>query len=161
MQSITLTPIGVVRSPFHEPSGMPIQTVAAQGSAGTVELAPRYVGGLKDLDEFSHLWLLVHLHRTQGYALEVMPFMDTQLRGVFATRAPRRPNPVGLSLVRLVRVEGCTLYVEELDLLDGTPVLDIKPYVPRLDQRPAERIGWFEEHVRKVFATRADDRFGS
>jgi len=86
--------------------------------------------------------------------------MDTQPRGVFATRSPRRPNPIGLSVVRLVRVEGATLHIEEVDLLDGTPVLDLKPYVPLLDQRPAERIGWFAQNVHKVYDLRADDRFG-
>ncbi len=94
----------------------------------------------------------------QGYALEVTPFMDTRPHGVFATRSPRRPNPIGLSIVRLVRVEGATLHIEEVDLVDGTPVLDIKPYVPQLDDRKAERIGWFAENVHKVYDLRADDR---
>jgi tRNA (adenine37-N6)-methyltransferase len=159
MQALAFTPIGIIRSPFQEPTGMPIQTVAAQGAAGTLELEPQFAGALKDLHEFSHLWLLVHLHRSAGFALDVTPFMDDQSHGVFATRAPRRPNPIGLSLVKLVRVEGCTLQLEELDVLDGTPVLDIKPYVPRLDRRSAERIGWFKDNIQKVFDTRADDRF--
>jgi len=158
MQPITYTPIGIVRSPFATLPGMPIQTVAAQGVAATVELDPSYAAGLRDIEGFSHLLIISHLHLMQGYALEVTPFMDTQTHGVFATRSPRRPNPIGLSIVRLIRVEGATLHIEEVDLLDGTPVLDIKPYVPQFDDRATERTGWFATNVHKVYATRADDR---
>jgi len=158
MQAITYTPIGVIRSPFTTLAGMPIQTVAATGVAATVELDPRYAAGLRDIDGFSYLLLITHLHLMQGFALEVTPFMDTQPHGVFATRSPRRPNPIGLSIVRLVRVEGATLHIAEVDLVDGTPVLDIKPYVPQLDDRAAEHTGWFAENVHKVHQVRADDR---
>jgi tRNA-Thr(GGU) m(6)t(6)A37 methyltransferase TsaA len=158
MQAITYLPIGVVRSPFTTLAGMPIQTVAAAGVAATIELDPSYAAGLTDIDAFSYLLVISHLHLMQGYALEVTPFMDTQPHGVFATRSPRRPNPIGLSIVRLVRVAGTTLHIEEVDLVDGTPVLDIKPYVPQLDDRTAERIGWFAENVHKVYHVRADDR---
>jgi|SRR5579859_5582039 len=158
MQTISYTPIGVIRSPFTTLAGMPIQTVAAQGIAATVELDPAYAAGCKDLEEFSYVLLLTHLHQMQGFALEVTPFMDTRPHGVFATRSPRRPNPIGLSIVRLVRVDGATLHIEEVDLVDGTPVLDIKPYVPQLDNRDAERTGWFAENVHKVYQVRADDR---
>jgi len=158
MQTITYSPIGVVRSPFTTLAGMPIQTVAAAAIAATIELEPSYAAGLRDIDAFSYLLIISHLHLMQGYALEVTPFMDTQTHGVFATRSPRRPNPIGLSIVRLVRVEGATLHIEEVDLVDGTPVLDIKPYVPQLDDRAAERIGWFAANVHKVYAVRADDR---
>jgi tRNA-Thr(GGU) m(6)t(6)A37 methyltransferase TsaA len=158
MQAITCTPIGVVHSPFAQLAGMPIQTVAAQGVAATIELDPSYAAGLRDIEGYSHLLLITHLHLMQGFALEVTPFMDTQPHGVFATRSPRRPNPIGLSIVRLVRVEGATLHIEEVDLVDGTPVLDIKPYVPQLDDREAARTGWFAENVYKVHQVRADDR---
>ena len=158
MQTITYTPIGMVRSPFTTLAGMPIQTVAAKGIAATIELEPSYAAGLRDIDAFSYLLIITHLHLMQGYALEVTPFMDTQTHGVFATRSPRRPNPIGLSIVRLMRVEGATLHIEEVDLVDGTPVLDIKPYVPQLDDRVAERIGWFAANVHKVYEVRADDR---
>ena len=107
---------------------------------------------------FSYLLLLTHLHLMHGFALEVTPFMDTQPHGVFATRSLRRLNLIGLSIVRLVRVEGATLNIEEVDLVDGTPVLDIKPYVPQLDDRNAEGTGWFAENVHKVHEVRADDR---
>ena len=159
MDPVAFTPIGVVHSPYSEPAGMPIQTVAAQGVAGTVLLDPAYAAGLKDIGGFSHLWLVVYLHRMQGYALEVTPYMDDKPHGVFATRSPRRPNPIGLSLVRLVRIEGATLHIEDIDLLDGTPVLDIKPYIPRLDDRAAERTGWFAANVHKVSQVKADSRF--
>jgi tRNA-Thr(GGU) m(6)t(6)A37 methyltransferase TsaA len=158
MQAITYTAIGVIRSPFTTLAGMPIQTVAATDVAATVELDPRYAAGLRDIDGFSYLLLITHLHLMQGFALEVTPFMDTQPHGVFATRSPRRPNPIGLSIVRLVRREGATLHIEEVDLVDGTPVLDIKPYVPQLDDRAAEHTGWFAENVHKVYQVRADDR---
>ena len=158
MQTLTYTPIGVVHSPFTALAGMPIQTVAAAGVAATIELEPIYAAGLRDIEGFSYLLIISHLHLMQGFALEVTPFMDTQPHGVFATRSPRRPNPIGLSIVRLVRVEGATLHIEEVDLLDGTPVLDIKPYVPQLDDRAAERIGWFAANVHKVYEVRADDR---
>ena len=158
METITYTPIGVIHSPFTTLAGMPIQTVAATGVAATVELDPSYAAGLTDIDGFSYLLLITHLHLMQGFALELTPFMDTQPHGVFATRSPRRPNPIGLSIVRLVRVEGATLHIEEVDLVDGTPVLDIKPYVPQLDDRVAERIGWFAANVHKVHEVRADDR---
>jgi tRNA-Thr(GGU) m(6)t(6)A37 methyltransferase TsaA len=158
MQMISYTPIGIVRSPFAGLAGMPIQTVAAKGVAATIELEPSYAAGLRDIDDFSHLLVISHLHLMQGYALEVTPFMDTQTHGVFATRSPRRPNPIGLSIVRLMRVEGATLHIEEVDLVDGTPVLDIKPYVPQLDDRATERTGWFAANVHKVHEVRADDR---
>ena len=158
MQAITYTPIGVIRSPFTTLEGMPIQTVAATGVAAAVELDPRYAAGLRDIDGFSYLLLITHLHLMQGFALEVTPFMDTQPHGVFATRSPRRPNPIGLSIVRLVRREGATLHIEEVDLVDGTPVLDIKPYVPQLDDRAAAHTGWFAENVHTVHQVRADDR---
>jgi tRNA-Thr(GGU) m(6)t(6)A37 methyltransferase TsaA len=159
MKPILYTPIGIVHSPFTAQAGMPIQTVAAQGIAGTIELDPAFAAGLRDVDGFSHLWLVVHLHQIHGYALEVTPYLDDQPHGVFATRSPCRPNPIGLSIVRLIRVEASILYIEDLDLLDGTPVLDIKPYLPLFDQRETDQIGWFSATIQHVQTVRADDRF--
>ncbi len=159
MTTIIYKPIGIIHSPYTDPAGMPIQAAAAQGVAGTVEVHPEFCAGLKDLDGFSHIILLYHFHRSQGYALEVKPFMDDAPRGLFATRAPRRPNPIGLSIVRLVRVEGCTLHVEDVDILDGTPLLDIKPYVPAFDNRGAERIGWLSTKVAGMHRKKSDHRF--
>lgn len=146
---IVYRPIGVVRSPFSEAEGMPIQPSRARGIRGTVELAPEYAEGLEDLEGFSHAVLLCHLHRSRGFALKVVPFLDDTPRGVFATRAPRRPNPIGLSVVRLVSVEGNRITFEGVDLIDGTPVLDIKPYVPEFDEREEIRLGWLEEARRR------------
>lgn len=126
--AITLRPIGVVRSPFTDTVGMPIQTVAAQQAAGQVQVHAEFVPGLRDIEGFDYLILLTHLHRAVE-KLEVTPFMDTTSHGVFATRAPARPNRIGLSIVQLVRREGAVLHFLGNDMVDGTPVLDIKPYV--------------------------------
>ncbi len=159
MDAITYTPIGVVHSPFTTLEGMPLQTVAAQGIPGTVDLEPAFRKGVQDLEAFSHLILLTHLHRMTGYALEVTPYLDDQPHGIFATRSPRRPNPLGLSVVRLIATEEGRLLIEDVDLLDGTPLLDLKPYVPAFDARETARIGWFAGRVDRVHTTRADDRF--
>jgi tRNA (adenine37-N6)-methyltransferase len=151
--------IGSVRSPFTSLAGMPLQTVAAAGVAGTVELEEEFAPALRDLAAFSHAWLLCDLHRSSGFEVEVVPYLDDQPRSLFATRSPRRPSPIGLSLVRVVGVEGPVLHVEELDLLDGTPVLDIKPYVPLFDARETTRIGWFGEAAARVFDVQSDARY--
>ena len=159
MQGLTYFPIGIIRSPFKEINGMPIQAKGAEGIPGRVELDKEFVAGLKDLQGFSHVFLIYHFHLSEGYSLEVKPFLDDQDHGVFATRAPRRPNPIGISIVRLVRVDGHTLHIEDVDVVDGTPLLDIKPYVPEFDVRPAERIGWFSGKADLVKEARADERF--
>jgi tRNA-Thr(GGU) m(6)t(6)A37 methyltransferase TsaA len=159
MQEIRYRPIGVIHSPFKQTKGMPIQPPGARGVAGTVEVSPEYGDGLKDLDGFSHIFLLYHFHLSQGYSLTVKPYLDDSLRGVFATRAPRRPNAIGISVVRLVEIEGCTLHIEDLDIADSTPLLDIKPYVPEFDSREAERIGWLAGKAEKAAEVGADERF--
>ncbi len=159
MPEIRYMPIGVIHSPFKDIKGMPIQTAGARGVAGTVKIEPRYGDGLKDLQGFSHIFLIYHFHLSQEYSLMVKPFLDDTLRGVFATRAPRRPNTIGLSVVRLVRVEGCTLHIEDVDIVDGTPLLDIKPYVPEFDVRKVERIGWLANRVDRAAEMEADERF--
>jgi len=156
---IEYTPIGIIHSPFKEPVGMPIQPTGAAGVEGTVEVFEDFRAGLKDLEGFSHIILLYHFHRSQGFNLHVVPFMDSQIRGLFATRAPRRPNPIGLSAVRLVRIENGILYIENVDILDGTPLLDIKPYVPDFDAPREVRTGWLEEFGKTVVDRKADDRF--
>lgn len=154
---IEYEPIGVVRSPFTRRAGMPIQPSRGRGVQATVELRPEFVPGLADLDGFSHIVLLYHFHRSRGYDLQVIPFLDTEKRGVFATRAPRRPNPIGLSVVRLRRIEGAVLHIEDVDLLDGTPILDIKPYVPDFDEPVDIRLGWLAAARRHE--VKSDDRF--
>ncbi|MGD8255564.1 MAG: tRNA (N6-threonylcarbamoyladenosine(37)-N6)-methyltransferase TrmO [Syntrophobacterales bacterium] len=159
MQEIRYRPIGVIHSPFKQTKGMPIQPPGARGVAGTIEVNPEYGDGLKDLDGFSHIFLLYHFHLSQGYSLTVKPYLDDSLRGVFATRAPRRPNAIGISVVRLVEIEGCTLHIEDLDIADSTPLLDIKPYVPEFDSREVERIGWLAGKAEKAAEVGADERF--
>ena len=160
MDAIAYRPIGVVHSPFRDIKGMPIQPTGARGIAGTVEVAPEYADGLRDLAGFSHVILLYHFHLSKGYALEVQPFLDDRTHGVFAVRAPRRPNPIGLSVVALKQVDGCTLHIEDVDVVDGTPLLDIKPYVPAFDAREDVRTGWLADNAERVDRTRADGRFG-
>jgi tRNA-Thr(GGU) m(6)t(6)A37 methyltransferase TsaA len=156
---IEYTPIGIIHSPFSEPEGMPIQPSAAAGVAGTVEVFEEYRAGLRDLDGFSHVVLLYHLHRSEGFRLEVIPFLDTEPRGLFATRAPRRPNPIGLSVVRLRGIEGGILRIENVDILDGTPLLDIKPHVPQADAPGEVRTGWVAKAGESMSKRRSDGRF--
>ena len=138
---------------------MPIQSAGAKGIKGTIELGHEFAAGLKDLEGFSHIILLYHFHLSQSYSLRVKPFLDEALHGVFATRAPRRPNSIGLSAVKLLGIEGSTLHIEEVDIVDGTPLLDIKPYVPAFDVKRVKRIGWLSKTVDRVYETKADDRF--
>lgn len=142
--TLTVRSIGVVRSPHTVADQTPIQPVFAQGVPGRAEIRPQYAAGLQDLDGFSHVWLLYWFHQAGPTRLIVQPFLQDAEHGVFATRAPTRPNPIGLSLVRLVRREGCVLHLEDVDVLDGTPLLDIKPYVPCFDYRADARTGWLE-----------------
>ncbi|HDD63865.1 MAG TPA: tRNA (N6-threonylcarbamoyladenosine(37)-N6)-methyltransferase TrmO [Thermoprotei archaeon] len=156
---IVYRPIGVIRTPFKSPVGVPIQPPAGRGVRGVVEVFPEYVEGLKDLEGFSYIILIYHFHLVKRYSLRVTPYMDSEARGVFATRAPARPNPIGISIVKLVKIEGNKLYIEDVDIVDGTPLLDIKPYVPEFDYRPNARIGWLEKRVKKLKNTRDDGRF--
>lgn len=154
---IEYQPIGFVRSPHKTTTGTPIQPSRAQGIEGTIEIAAEYVEALSDLDGFSHIILICHLHKAAGFKLKVVPYLDTELRGLFATRSPSRPNPIGLSVVRLLGIDGCVLRIEGVDLLDGTPVLDIKPYVREFDSQSEIRCGWLDEvKGREVVA---DGRF--
>ena len=156
---IEYRPIGLIHTPFKQRKGMPIQPSRGRGVRGTVEVAPEYADGLADLDGFSHVVLIYHFHQSHGFDLRVTPFLDTQKRGLFATRAPRRPNAIGLSVVRLLGIEGNRIAVQDLDILDGTPLLDIKPYVPEFDHRTEVREGWLEGV--KDRNVDSDDRFSS
>jgi len=142
MEQITYVPIGVIRSEHREAEATPIQPVYARGCPGRAEIRPEYAEGLKDLGGFSHLILLYHFHRAGEPLLTVVPFTDDAPRGVFSTRHPQRPNAIGLSVVRLVRIEGSVLHLQDVDILDGTPLLDIKPYVPRFDGVESAQGGW-------------------
>ncbi len=159
MKEIRYKPIGVIHSPFKDIQGMPIQPAGARGIVGTIELEKEHCDGLKDIEGFSHIILVYHFHLSRGYSLEVKPFMDNDLHGVFATRAPGRPNPIGISVVKLMRVQDCTLHIEGVDIVDGTPLLDIKPYVPEFDVVKVERIGWLSGKAEKAHKVKADNRF--
>lgn len=154
---LTLKPIGVIHSPFKKCKNMPIQTAMATGVVGSVEIFDEFAPGLKDLAGFDRIWLLFWLHRAGPARMAVKPFLDSQERGLFATRAPSRPNPIGLSNVRLLAVEGSILRVADLDILDGTPLLDIKSCVPRFDYLTANHCGWLDAISKSERV--ADDRF--
>ena len=151
-------PIGVVHSPFKEAVGTPIQPKAGKGIKGTVEILPEFVNGLADLDGFSHIILVSHFHLAKDYKLKVIPFMDDVKRGVFATRAPSRPNSIGLSVVKLNSIANDILHVENIDIIDGTPLLDIKPYIPEFDSETEIRKGWLENNINKLSTAKDDGR---
>jgi tRNA-Thr(GGU) m(6)t(6)A37 methyltransferase TsaA len=157
--SVTYTPIGTIHSPFGDISGMPIQPNGARGIRGTIEIHASYREGLRDLDGFERVILIYAFHRCTDHRLTVTPFLDTTPRGVFATRSPKRPNAIGLSVVRLRGVKGTTLAIEDVDVLDGTPLLDLKPYVPAFDAYPGSRCGWLETVAGNAGTVRSDDRF--
>ena len=154
---LKVRPIGVIRTEFLAAVGTPIQPVYADDSRGEVWLDEAYAAALDDIEEFERVWLLYWLDRAGGFRPRVVPYRDTREHGVFATRAPCRPNPLGLSVVRVLRREGRVLHVAGVDILDGTPLLDLKPYVPEFDAFPMSRAGWFESsgEDRRI----ADDRY--
>jgi tRNA (adenine37-N6)-methyltransferase len=156
---LSFIPIGIIHSPFTEIEGMPIQPRGALGISGTVEIFDEYAQGIADIEGFSHLFLIYAFHRCSSYQLTVIPFLDTTPRGVFATRAPRRPNAIGLSIVRLIEVKGTALCIEDVDILDGTPILDIKPYVPEFDAYPDALSGWLDQSALDAGSFRSDGRF--
>jgi tRNA (adenine37-N6)-methyltransferase len=157
--SIVMQVIGVIHSPFREAAGTPIQAVYGRDVEGTVILRDPYAPALDDIEGFERLWLIYWMDRTGPFKPRVLPYRDTVEHGLFATRSPNRPNPIGISVVRLVRREGAALHVVDMDVLDGTPLLDIKPYVPEFDCHPDSRAGWFDKAGvdRRV----ADERFHS
>jgi tRNA (adenine37-N6)-methyltransferase len=143
--TIKLRPIGIIRSPFAEAAGTPIQTVYGKDVEGKVELHASFAPALDDIEGFDRLWLIYWMDRTGPYKAKVIPYRDTVEHGIFATRSPNRPNAIGMSIVRLLRREGSSLLVADMDILDGTPLLDIKPYVPEFDCHANSRAGWFEK----------------
>jgi len=160
LDPIVFRPIGIIHSPFHNREGMPIQPPGAKGIRGTIELLPCYTEALKDLDGFSHIILLYHFHRSTSCSLSVVPFLHDKAHGLFATRAPNRPNPIGMSIVGLERIEDNIMHIINVDILDGTPLLDIKPYVAEFDHQEKTRSGWLEESNDTVIDVRSDKRFG-
>jgi tRNA-Thr(GGU) m(6)t(6)A37 methyltransferase TsaA len=153
---ISFKAIGKIMTPFDTLEGMPIQSVAAKNVEGTIQLDPLYIQGIKDLDGFSHLILIYYFHKIHEYTLQVVPFLDDEPHGIFATRFPKRPNPIGFSVVRLKSIEGNNIHVLDVDVLNETPLLDIKPYVPLFDARETSTIGWFEKRIQNVHKVKAD-----
>lgn len=156
---IVYKPIGIIHSPFHSLEEMPIQPTSNASQPGSVEIYPDYIDGLKDLEGFSHIYLLYHFHKVYQSRLLVTPFLDKEPHGIFSTRAPGRPNPIGLSLVEIVRIENNLIQIAQVDVLDGTPVLDLKPYVPEFESVHDVRIGWLEQAKGQIPTRKSDDRF--
>ena len=158
---IELESIGTIHTEFSEIEGMPIQPTGAKGIKGKIVIKDKYADGLKDLENFSHINIIYLLHKVDGYLLEVKPFMDNDTHGVFATRSPKRPNRIGSSVVKVDKIEGNTVYISNVDVLNETPLLDIKPYVPQLYEDTIDelKIGWFETNHNKAKSQKSDDRF--
>ena len=156
---ITFDTIGTIHTPFTTLEDMPIQPVAGQDIKGEVVLEEKWQPGLKDLEGFSHIYLIYFWHQALRTELEVIPYLDTVVRGVFATRSPLRPVKIGLSVVRLLAVKGNRLEIADVDMLDGTPLLDIKPYVPAFDNRQNAKPGWLNANPDEIATKRSDKRF--
>ena len=157
---IAFEPIGIIHTPFKTRENMPIQPSGAKGIKGTIEINTEFVEGLKDLDGFSHIFLIYHFHKTDKEPnLTVKPFLDTESRGLFSTRAPNRPNNIGLSVVKLVNIDNNIINIENVDIIDGTPLLDIKPYIPEFDEQSNVRAGWLKKAKNKVREKKSDNRF--
>ncbi|MCB2191605.1 MAG: tRNA (N6-threonylcarbamoyladenosine(37)-N6)-methyltransferase TrmO [Deltaproteobacteria bacterium] len=160
MKQICYEPIGLLYTPFSQPSGGPIQPCGAGEALGRAELRPELAPALEGLEGFSHLILLYHCHRAAAFKPKVKPFLDRNEHGLFATRAPSRPNPLGLSVVELVVMEGNVLHLKGVDMLDQSPLIDLKPYVPKFDCPPGEvRTGWLSERAQDASGKKADERF--
>ncbi len=159
MKQIKYEPIGIVHSPFKKVQGTPIQSLGAKNTKGIVEVFSKYSRGLKDIEGFSYLILIYHFHLIKKQRLVVKPYMDKKSHGIFATRAPSRPNPIGISIVKLEKRKKNFLYVSGIDIVDKTPLLDIKPYVPEFDVRKTNKIGWLKRKISKLAKTRDNGRF--
>jgi tRNA-Thr(GGU) m(6)t(6)A37 methyltransferase TsaA len=146
----SLVSIGTIHTPYSEATGTPIQGALAGDAKGEIRLLPHFHHGLSDLEGFSHIIVLYAFHRSEGYSLKVTPYLDSIPRGLFATRSPRRPNPIGITVLRLLDIKGGRLEVSGVDMLDGTPLLDIKPFVPKFDGRQGARIGWLGPRLQEL-----------
>ena len=154
-----ISPIGTIETPFKDREGMPIQPSGAKDVKGKIIIAPEYEQGLTDIEGFSHLILLYHFHKSNGFDLMVTPFLDKTQRGVISTRAPRRRNPIGLSIVRLVSRKKNVLDIVDIDVLDQTPLIDLKPYVPGFDIKDVTGTGWLQKTQGNAQNMKSDDRF--
>jgi tRNA-Thr(GGU) m(6)t(6)A37 methyltransferase TsaA len=145
--------------PFENKEGMPIQAISANGIKGKIEINKDLEEGLYGLDGFSHILLIYSFHKSEGFDLKTKPFLSNKFFGVFATRAPKRPNAIGISVVKMLRINNNIIEIENVDVLNGTPLLDIKPYVPEFDIHKAEKIGWLENKVSEIAQKKSDTRF--
>ena len=161
MNTFEYRPIGIIHTPHKTTEGTPIQPTGAKGVEGRIEIFPEFTAGLADLAGFSHIFIIYHFHLAKKYSLAVKPFLDDRQRGLFATRAPARPNPIGLSVVRLIAINGGNLQIQDVDVVDNTPLLDIKPYVPEFDVRIADKIGWLGEKTATIEDVMDDGRFST
>ncbi len=158
--TIVFEPIGIIHTPFKEPVGVPIQGALQLDQDGTMEVFAKYQDGLKDIDGFSHLIVLYHFHMAEGCDLVSRPFLDDTPRGIFAIRGPRRPNPIGMTVVRLKKRENNVLHICGVDMVDGTPLLDIKPYFSDIDSHQTVKMGWMKDKLKTMGKEkRADNRF--
>ncbi len=155
-----IKPIGIIHSPYYTIEDMPIQSKGASEVEGYVLVDKKYIDGLQDLEGFSHIYLLYSFHKATRTELLVTPFLDKQTRGVFSTRSPLRPNHIGISIVKLKRVEGNKIIVAGIDILDGTPLLDIKPYIEKFDAVKESTSGWLQANDEEISKKRSDNRFG-
>lgn len=157
-RAIKLEAIGVIHTPFRDLDSVPVTNIGGKDIRGQIIMQSKYSAGLRDLEGFSHLILLYNFHMSKGYTLTTKPFMEDQERGLFATRSPKRPNPIGLTVVRLESIEGRNiLNILDVDMIDGTPLLDIKPYIPKLDARDTDKIGWLSSRAEKVYGMRTGE----
>ena len=159
MELLNFKPIGFIKTPYKNKEGMPIQPTGAQGVKGTIEIEAEYTEGLKDLDGFSHIILIYHFHLSKTYELSIKPFMDDNLHGIFSTRAPKRPNPIGLTVVKLVEIKDNLVHIENIDVIDGTPLIDIKPFIPDVDSPDVQKLGWLQGKSDKMGVKKSDNRF--
>ncbi len=160
MNVIQFKQIGVIHSPFTCLENMPIQPPLSNNAMGKIEIFPEYLEGLRDLEGFSHIVLLYHFHKADVPRLTLAPFLDQQEHGIFATCAPVRPNAIGLSIVELVSREKNILTIKNLDMLDGTPLIDIKPYIEKFHHPLHSKTGWLEGKEDRFETTKSDSRFG-
>lgn len=157
--TINFKQIGTIYSDFIRRDGMPIQSTGALEVKGKIVLDKDLAEGLNDLLGFSHIMLIYYFHKSVGFELETKPFLDNKKRGVFSTRAPKRPNAIGISVVKLLEIENNTLFIENVDMVNETPLLDIKPYIPEFDCHQVEKQGWIENKINKLNAIKSDKRF--
>ncbi len=159
MKKICYKPIGIIHSGHKQMEGTPIQSTLSKDSSGQVEVFPEYALGLKDLEGFSHIILIYHFHLSKGYSLLSRPFLENKKHGIFAIRSPKRPNPIGLSVVKLEKKANNILHISEVDIVEGAMLLDIKPYVSKFDVRSGTKDGWLTKKIRDAREHKADNRY--